>query len=118
MAPDIDTRTVAKEDGDPSSVLATYRRLLWLRRRHPALQVGSYRRLPMVSPAVFAYERTTPDETVVVAVNFAATPTTLRLRTGRRWAVIFDTDGDERGELSGDDRLTLSGYEAVILQPT
>jgi alpha-glucosidase len=118
MAPDIDTRTVAIEDADPSSVLATYRKVLWLRRRQPALQVGSYRRLPTVSPAVFAFERATPDETVVVAVNFAATPTTFRLRTRKHWTVLFDTDGEARGELSGDDRLTLGGYEAVILRPT
>ena len=45
MAPDADTRTVANQDADPSSVLNVYRRLLWLRRRHPALQVGAYRRL-------------------------------------------------------------------------
>ena len=117
MAPDIDTRTVAIQDRDPSSVLATYRKLVWLRRRHPALQVGAYRRLPSISRDVFAYERATPDETLVIAVNFGATPTSLRLRTGRRWNVIFDTDEAARSELSGDDQLTLAGYEVVILRP-
>ena len=41
MAPDAATRNVAAQDPDPASVLALYRRMLWLRRRHPALQVGS-----------------------------------------------------------------------------
>lgn len=116
MAPDIETRTVAIQDGDPSSVLSTYRRLLWLRRRHPALQVGSYRRLPSISRDLYAYERATAGESVIVAVNFAAGPTSFRLRTGRRWTVIFDTHDRAAGDLTGGDQLTMGPYEAIILQ--
>src|SRR6187401_503494 len=54
MAPDVATRTVALQEQDPSSVLATYRRLLWLRRRHAALQTGTYRRLAFSSKDVYA----------------------------------------------------------------
>jgi glycosidase len=89
---------------------------LWLRRRHPALQVGSYRRLPSISRDLYAYERATAGESVIVAVNFAAGPTSFRLRTGRRWTVIFDTHDRAAGDLTGGDQLTMGPYEAIILQ--
>src|SRR4051794_10087596 len=57
MAPDVDTRTVAIQDQDPASVLATYRRLLSLRRRHPALQTGRYRRPSFPAPDPLPLQR-------------------------------------------------------------
>jgi len=118
MAPDVESRTVAIQDLDPSSVLAAYRKLVWLRRRHPALQVGSYRRLPSVSHELFAYERATADESVIVAVNFGAKATGFRVHTGRQWAVIFDTHDRATRDLSGGDQLTLGPREAIILLAT
>jgi alpha-glucosidase len=119
MAPDIDTRNVAVQDRDPSSVLSTYRTLIWLRRRHRALQVGTYRRLRGTSGDVYAYERATADESIVVAVNFGDKPTPLRLRTGRRWTVLFDTNPERAAaELAGDDQLTLAPNDAILLRAT
>ncbi len=115
MAPDVDTRTVANQDADPSSVLNAYRRLLWLRRRHPALQVGAYRRLASRSDDVFAFERATDGETIIVAVNFSATPRSLRIRTAKRWKTLFDTHEPAQAGVVGGDELTLRPYEAVIL---
>ena len=118
MAPDVESRTVAIQDLDSSSVLAAYRRLVWLRRRHPALQVGSYRRLPLGSRELFAYERATAEESVIVAVNFGAKATGIRVHTGRRWTVIFDTHDRATSDLSGGDQLTLGPREAIILLAT
>jgi alpha-glucosidase len=118
MAPDVETRNVATEDADPLSVLSTYRKLLWLRRRHPALQVGSYRRLRGTSRDLYAFERSTADQSIIVAVNFATKVTPLRVRTGRRWRVLFDTHERAISDLVGDDQLTLAPHEAVILLAT
>jgi alpha-glucosidase len=115
MAPDADTRTVANQETDPSSVLNTYRRLLWLRRRHPALQLGAYRRLPGRSDDVYAFERSTDAETIIVAVNFSANPRSLRIRTAKRWKTLFDTHEPAQTVVIGGDELTLRPYEAVIL---
>jgi alpha-glucosidase len=115
MAPDADTRTVANQEGDPSSVLNTYRSLLWLRRRHPALQVGAFRRLPTRSDDVFAYERSTGGETLIVAVNFSAAPRSFRIKTSRRWKPLFSTHATAPPEIAEGDELTLRSYEAVIL---
>jgi glycosidase len=93
----------------------SYRRLLWLRRRHPALQVGGYRPLPSRSDHVFAFERATEGETIIVAVNFSETPRSLRIRTARRWKTMFDTHEPAQAGVVGGDELTLRPYEAVIL---
>jgi alpha-glucosidase len=115
MAPDVNTRNVAVQDPDPSSVLSTYRRLLHLRRQHPALQTGTYRRLRGTSRDVYAYERSAPGESIVVAVNFGNDQTPLRVRTGRRWTVLFDSHERATSELVGNDQLTLAPNEALIL---
>lgn len=115
MASDVDSRNVAIQDGDPDSVLATYRRLVWLRRRHPALQAGTYHQLPSSSPELFVYERSAGDETVIVAVNFGSTMPELKVRTGRRWKPLFDTHSPSVGDLRDGDELTLRPHEAIIL---
>jgi alpha-glucosidase len=116
MAPDVATRNVATQAQDPSSVLATYRRLIWLRRQHPALQVGTYRRLPTAAPDLFVYERAAEAETVLVAANFGRTARHLRLQTGRRWTVIHDTHGQAVDRFAGGDELELRPLEAIVLR--
>jgi alpha-glucosidase len=118
MAPDVETRNVALQDADPSSVLSTYRKLLWVRRRHQALQVGRYRRLRGTSRDLYAFERSTADQSIIVAVNFGSKETPLRVRTKRRWTVLFDTHERATSELVGDDQLTLAPREALILLAT
>jgi alpha-glucosidase len=115
VAPDAATRNVAAQERDPSSVLATYRRMIWLRRRHPALQVGAYRQIESASPDLYAYERSTADETIVIAINFGTGPTGFRVRTGRRWSVILSTHERTGRELSGGDQLLLAPREAIVL---
>lgn len=115
MAPDVESRTVAIQERDGASVLSAYRKLLWLRRRHEALQVGTYRRLAAGSRHVFAFERATSNEVIIVAVNLAATSTNLRIRTGRRWGILFDTHTRTTAEVSNGDQLTLGPHEAIIL---
>jgi alpha-glucosidase len=118
MAPDVETRTVAIQDGDGSSVLNAYRRLLWLRRRHPALQVGTYRQVPTRPRDVYVYERATDDETIIVAVNFGPTERTFAIRTSRRWRTIFDTHPDAESaaiETAAGGELSLRPRQAVVL---
>ncbi len=116
MASDADTRTVAAQDGDPSSVLNTYRSVMWLRRQHPALQVGTYRQLPGKSDDVFAFERASDGETLIVAVNFSSTAQTFRIRTAKRWKSLFATHPPAQRDVVEGDELTLRPYEAVILR--
>jgi alpha-glucosidase len=71
LNPDWPTRNVAAQERDPRSMLHLYRRLLALRRAHPALAVGDFALL--AAPAgVLAYERTYGAERLVVLLNLTA----------------------------------------------
>ncbi|OYW11571.1 MAG: alpha-amylase, partial [Planctomycetales bacterium 12-60-4] len=61
-------RNVAAQAGDPSSMLALHRTLLALRRRHPALSVGSLA-LIEADEDVLAYERREGSERLLVVLN-------------------------------------------------
>jgi alpha-glucosidase len=68
---DAATRNVAAELADPDSVLATYQRLLAVRRDRDALRCGSYRRVALVGDDVFGFTRSTGTDEVLVIVNFS-----------------------------------------------
>lgn len=75
---------------DPDSLLACYRRLIALRRKHPPLHSGTMRLLP-APPSVLAYERTwaaasaEEKERILVLLNFS----------GRRSRPILPESGFE-----------------------
>ena len=118
---DTATRNVARHATDPGSVLGFYRRLIWLRRELPALQVGAYRRLR--APAdVLAYLRVTDDEQLLVAVNTGQRAESVRLTghpRGGRWIRLLGThDGGRANPLEHDDRtdVTLQPNEGLLLR--
>ncbi|HZP56675.1 MAG TPA: alpha-amylase family glycosyl hydrolase [Dehalococcoidia bacterium] len=65
---------VADERDDPRSLLSLYRRLIWSRKRSPALTLGAYAPVDDVPDAVYAYTRAHDDERLLVALNFASEP--------------------------------------------
>ena len=118
MAPDTGSRNVARQAADPGSVLSAYRRLIWLRRAHPALQVGEYRRIVSTSSDVLAYVRSTSEETLLVAVNFGRGPGGVRLGQhpgAGGWSPIFGTHAPVPDPHPDGSRLDLRPFEAVIL---
>ena len=71
--PDYRRVNVQAEAGDPDSLLNWYRRLIHLRNRHAALQVGDYKRVDDTRDDVYAFIREAEDEAVLVLVNLGAT---------------------------------------------
>lgn len=67
--------TVAGQEDDPGSVLATYRAWGQLRETHPALRTGGFVPITTASPALLAFLRQTADETLLVVINLGAKPT-------------------------------------------
>jgi alpha-glucosidase len=84
---------------DPTSILVLYRRLIELRRRHPALSVGHYR---PVEPQgdVLAYERRHGAERLLVVLNLGHRPHTLPLPGGTNGRVVLSTFLDRGGDVS------------------
>lgn len=67
----------AAQENDSQSVLNYFRRLVEFRKQHPVLAEGEY--LPHVheKEQVFAYTRQTPEEKLLVVMNFSNQPLTL-----------------------------------------
>ncbi len=88
---------------DPSSVYRYYAAMIALRRKHPVLIYGDYEDLLPEHPQVFAYRRTTKDETLVVALNFSDEAVGVDLPDGERLFGNYD-----------DKTPVLRGWEARI----
>ncbi|WP_341209809.1 alpha-amylase family glycosyl hydrolase [uncultured Sphingomonas sp.] len=73
LNPDWSTRNVAAQERDAGSMLTLYRRLLALRRAHPALAVGDFRLLD-APDGVLVYERRHGDERLRIALNLTDSP--------------------------------------------
>ena len=99
---------VAAQRDDPGSLLSFYRRLIALRRRSPALRLGSYRSLP--SPrGVFAFAREAEGERAYVALNFTSREQAVDLPKAE---LALSTDA-ERSSLDGG-RVVLRPDEGLI----
>jgi alpha-glucosidase len=114
LAPDADRRNVAAQAGDPASVLATYRRLLRLRRETPALHRGDQELLRQDDGDVLVYRRSS-EGSALVALNFASRPATIVVPTapaGGSWQAAFSTTGRPAGAIG--ETVGLAPLEGLI----
>ena len=70
--------SVATQEGDPDSTLQRFRRFLHWRHRQPALMAGDIRFLDAPAP-VLAFERTHPEQRMLVVFNLSDQPQTVVL---------------------------------------
>jgi alpha-glucosidase len=114
---DAGTRNVATQDGDPGSVLETYRRLLALRRGSEALRAGSLHLIDGVPPDVLGWFRETAGERILVVVNFADEGRSMAMPEpdAAPWQVIGGSHPDPASP-AADGSLALRALEAVILR--
>jgi len=106
-------RNVARMAQEPHSMLALYRRLLVVRRAHPALAIGDFALLDSEGD-VLAYERRHGAERLIVALNLGTHSERLELPA---WAsdyrVLLSTVAD--AALAGDGAVLLRADEGLIL---
>jgi alpha-glucosidase len=100
---------------DPASILSLYRQIIWLRRRHHALSVGSYS--PVAAEGdVLAYERRHRNERFLVALNLGQDPATVTLPDGfDGGTVVLSTDLDSEEQTIGGD-IRLRPNEGLVVQ--
>lgn len=111
IPPEAEHASVAAQRQDPDSMLSLYRRLIALRKRHPALTRGSYR--PESAPDdVFAYRRTDPDGDLLIALNFAAQER--QLPDAFRGVLLLSSD-PQRSERAASSELRLAPHEGLVL---
>ena len=70
--PNHDRINVAQQRDDPDSVLNHYRRLIALRKAEPTLVHGDYRLLMPADECIYAYQRRSGVDRIVVIVNLTA----------------------------------------------
>jgi alpha-glucosidase len=111
LADDYKTRNVETQLGDPLSTINLYRKLLKLRRKHSALQIGSFLAHPSSTEDVFAYRRESDTETITVVLNFADEDRTIAVGRGQ---IIFSTlDNTRRG--STRNEVALAPLEGLVI---
>jgi len=114
LTPDHQSRNVAEMREDPCSILTLYRRLIQLRRRHLALNVGDYVGAH-ADGQVFAYERRFRTERLLVALNFSHAAQTVPLPEGGSSAqVLLSTLASGEPSIHGQE-LALRPDEGVVL---
>ena len=110
---DFHSRNVAHERGDPASLYNLCRRLIALRRAHPALATGSYR--PIAAEGdVLAYLREQAGERFAVVLNFSGAPAPVTLPDGQG-TVFLAVLGDRKGE-KVQGRLKLAGNDGLVIK--
>lgn len=107
-------RNVAALQADDTSIYHLHRRLIALRRRHPALQTGGYRPLAPGGD-VLAFVREAGEERICVVLNMGAAPAEMNLPPAHAQGhVLLSTFCDRGGERIGG-KLRLRGNEGVLV---
>lgn len=111
LSADYTTRNVAAQADDPRSFLSLYRRLIWYRKAHESLVVGTYETLA-APDAVFAYLRTHADERHLIALNFSEDEQAVELPA--EGTIVLSTYMDRTDQVR--DTLTLRASEGLIVR--
>jgi alpha-glucosidase len=116
LAEDYKVRNVQVTRDDPQSILNLYRRLIELRRQHPALTLGSYRTLE-AHDHVLVYERHYGEDELIIALNLGREAHVLKLpEEVRPCEVALNTFLDSNSAISPTE-IRLRPSEGVILEP-
>jgi alpha-glucosidase len=106
---------VKTEKDDPRSMLTLYRRLIGLRREHPALAGGAWKPL-CVQGGAFVYLRVAGARRLMIALNMTGEPHVILLqRPLREGRVMLSTHLDRAEEPVGNE-LDLRADEGVIVE--
>ncbi len=89
MHPDYPRRNVAAQKAAPDSLFNFTKKLLSLRKGCPALMHGDF--VPLeAGPGILAYLRTTPEQTVLVALNFKGRPANFSAPQGNWLDLLYE----------------------------
>jgi alpha-glucosidase len=113
--PDFPQVNVAAQRDEPRSMLTLTRRLIDLRRKHPALISGHYWSIP-TPDGVFAFLREQGDELFLVALNFTDQPQAVHFPARIYWAEVFLSTHLDRAGKRILETIELRPDEGVILE--
>jgi alpha-glucosidase len=106
--PDYIIRNVVTQQADPESLINFTKSLLHLRKEYPALRHGDF--VPLESgPGTLAFLRSTPEQTMLVALNFKGRLAKFAPPQGK-WELLFSSHADSNGAVA-----SLEPYEVKLL---
>jgi alpha-glucosidase len=108
-------RNVAAARDDPDSMLSLYRRLIGLRRREPALALGSYRSVP-AKGSLLAYRRAHGGRELLIVLNLSSQAGRLKLPAEFASARSVFGISDPRPGAAHQESVVVAGDDAVILE--
>jgi alpha-glucosidase len=117
LNPDSRDVNVEAQRDDPDSVFSFYRKLIWLRKKMPALQTGDFVSIPLKSDRALVYLRITKTQTVLVALNFFESACDLGLKEtlpAGPWRVMLSSHPVAGANPPAGDAIRLRPNEAVI----
>lgn len=110
-------RNVENQQQDENSIFNFYKKLLQIRKTNAALQKGMYQPLTFDPRRLLAYIRQTPDQIVLVALNFSRRKVGLVVSSRllkNDWTLLLSTHRDVLPSIE-DRRIKLEPYEAMII---
>ncbi len=116
--PDYPRINVKKQKDDPTSLFNWYRKLIRVRRQSEALSCGDYQPILTVPRGVFAYKRSSPEEHVLVALNFTPHRKTFAMGDGTARRLLGWPYGTSDLVLPGKIELEPYGVLLASLEPT
>jgi alpha-glucosidase len=114
LAEDWQSENVANLREDAGSIWNLYRRLLGLRKKLPALSIGSYRPR-LVDKDLLVYFRELDDTKLLIALNLTSQAQVLSFGQGAVGKVLVSTGADRDGE-SVADSIALRGDEGLVIE--
>jgi len=107
-------RNVEAQQSDPNSILNFTRSIIKLRRKNSALHQGDFTLLTTQPKDALAYLRQTPEQTILVALNFKDRPTAFDSIPAGKWGLLYST---VRDTLPGNTQsIQLDPYEVLIVE--
>ena len=108
-------RNVAAQRHEPASMLQLYRRLIELRRRHEALQIGSYRPITSANELLL-FVREHGGEKLLIALNMGQKSTSVSFASGSLRGHILLSSFCDRDTESIDGNVDLRSNEGAIIK--
>jgi len=117
--PNHQARNVEAQQADPESMLNFTRSLIQLRREHTALVRGNFTLLTEKPKDALAYTRETPEQSILVALNFKNRMASVENIPAGNWNILFSTHQKVQSTVSLSTETTqLAPYEVLILEST
>jgi len=113
--PDYRFKNVAVQQNDPASLLTFYQRLIALRKKTAALQIGNLILIDNNHKRILAYRRQIEDRKILVILNFSRRPQTLDLKADNSLYVLLGTHRNDTSILT-DSQVALAGNEVLIMR--